>query len=139
MSEGRSPQDVDLRRLAELLADVLTERGLIDSLSAARVLDAAEVARLLGRDRQWVYGHAAELGAFRYGDSPKGRLGFDLSAIERWKADRRLAPAPRRRRPHMRGRPDLIPYDDRISPSIGGRGRAATSLPRESNGTKEQR
>jgi predicted DNA-binding transcriptional regulator AlpA len=139
MSEG-PPHDLDLRRLAELLADVLTERGLIAAPSTARVLDASEVAQLLGRDRQWVYGHAAELGAFRYGDSPKGRLGFDLSAIERWKADRRLAPArTRRRKRHMRGRPDLIPYEDRISPSIGGRGSAATGLPRESNGTKEQR
>ena len=40
-------------------------------------LNVADVARLLGRSRPWVYEHAAELGAFRFGNGPKARLGFD--------------------------------------------------------------
>jgi hypothetical protein len=61
----------DIRAVAEALADVLFERGLVAAGSPARVLDASQVADLLGRDRQWVYAHAGELGAFRYGDGPR--------------------------------------------------------------------
>jgi hypothetical protein len=58
---------------------------------AARVLGVSEVARLLGRRPAWVYQHAAELGAFRFGNGPKARLGFDLASIERWKHPSRYA------------------------------------------------
>jgi predicted DNA-binding transcriptional regulator AlpA len=111
----------DARAVAEALADVLVERGLVLSGGHAlpsRVLDAAEVGTLLGRDRRWVYEHAGELGAFRYGDGPKARIGFDLAAVERWKQERQIArrdaPAtPRRRRSSARvaARTTLIPYD----------------------------
>ena len=74
----------DIRAVAEALADVLFERGLVAAGSPARVLDAAQVADLLGRDRQWVYAHAGELGAFRYGDGPKARIGFDVVTVEQW-------------------------------------------------------
>ena len=47
-------------------------------------------ADLLGRDRQWVYAHAGELGAFRYGDGPKARIGFDLAMVEQWKRERQI-------------------------------------------------
>src|SRR5215213_12038430 len=83
----------DLRAIAEVLADVLTERGLVggEQVRPVRVLTTADVAAILGRDRRWVYAHAEELGAFRYGDGPKGRLGFDVEVIERWKRERQLA------------------------------------------------
>jgi hypothetical protein len=56
------------RAVAEAVVDLLEERGLVAAASSSsRVLDAAEVAQLLGRERQWVYDHAGELGAFRYG------------------------------------------------------------------------
>jgi hypothetical protein len=95
----------DLRAIAEVLADVLTERGLVGGEQGrpARVLTTADVAAILGRDRRWVYAHAEELGAFRYGDGPKGRLGFDLEVIERWKRERQIAA--RRAKPVRRGRP----------------------------------
>ena len=95
----------DVRAIAEALADVLTERGVLrsDSVRPARVLTTADVAEILGRDRRWVYAHAEELGAFRYGDGPKGRLGFDLEVIERWKRERQIVA--RRPRPPRRGRP----------------------------------
>lgn len=34
-----------------------------------RVISSEEVAKLLGKSRSWVYGHAAELGASRIGSS----------------------------------------------------------------------
>jgi len=110
----------DVRAVAEALADVLAERGLVVSAapaSPARVLDAAQVAVLLGRERHWVYEHAGELGAFRYGDGPRARLGFDLIAVERWMRERqvrgRAQPASSRRRQQRRpaNAADGIPYD----------------------------
>jgi hypothetical protein len=95
----------DLRAIAEVLADVLTERGVVaaEPQPPQRVLTAADVAQVLDRDRRWVYAHAEELGAFRYGDGPRGRLGFDLEVIERWKRERQLATT--RGRAPPRGRP----------------------------------
>jgi hypothetical protein len=111
----------DIRAVAEALADVLAERGLVMPAlpaSPARVLDAAQVADLLGRDRQWVYAHAGELGAFRYGDGPKARIGFDLVTVEQWKRERQIRDMSPPRRPDRRhsravgvGAARLIPYD----------------------------
>jgi hypothetical protein len=108
----------DIRAVAEALADVLFERGIVAAGSPARVLDAAQVADLLGRDRQWVYAHAGELGAFRYGDGPKARIGFDLVTVEQWKRDRQIrSESPPRRRDRRRSSAArvratrLIPYD----------------------------
>ena len=111
----------DIRAVAEALADVLVERGLVMPASAAspaRVLDAAQVAELLGRDRQWVYAHAGELGASRYGDGPKARIGFDLVTVEQWKRERQIrSEGPPQLRDRRRssaagvGATRLIPYD----------------------------
>jgi hypothetical protein len=91
-----TPTDIDVRAVAEVLVDVLVERGLVVAAptGCGRVLDAAAVAAFLGRERQWVYDNAEELGAFRFGDGPRARLGFDLHSVERWK----------RQRPARRGR-----------------------------------
>src|SRR5687768_9198007 len=40
------------------------------------LLSAAEAARRLGRSREWVYRHAAELGGMRLGEGERPRLGF---------------------------------------------------------------
>jgi hypothetical protein len=105
--------DLDLRAFAEAVADVLVERGLVVGTGGGpRVLDAAGVAEILGRDRQWVYDHAEELGAFRYGDGPRARLGFDLPSIERWKRGRRRDRAKPARRTAGSAKPaSLIPYE----------------------------
>jgi hypothetical protein len=67
----------------ELLAERVAER-LRDVLAAPRVrlVDAAAVARMLGVDRDWVYAHAAALGAVRLG-GPRGRVRFDVREVER--------------------------------------------------------
>lgn len=106
-------EPLDVRALAEALADVLAERGLVGAPTAAaeRVLDAAEVAALLGRDRHWVYDHAAELGAFRFGDGPRGRLGFDRTNIERWMRDREIRNGSQRGPAASTAGPTLIPFE----------------------------
>jgi hypothetical protein len=60
-------------RVAELLRDEVPS-------SPARLADAAEVARELGVDRDWVYAHARDLGATRLGGD-HGRWRFDLARI----------------------------------------------------------
>jgi hypothetical protein len=95
----------DVRAIAEVLADILEARGLVAVPAAGphRILDAAQVGRLLGRDRRWVYAHAEELGGFRYADGPRARIGFDLEVIERWMRERRISQVQSRR--PRRGRP----------------------------------
>jgi hypothetical protein len=112
----------EARAIAEALADVLVERGLVVERTAgpgARILDVGDVAKLLGRRPAWVYAHAAELGAFRFGNGPKARLGFDVASVERWKRDRQIRtaepePRPRRRRSRDDAQSQgakLIPYE----------------------------
>ena len=111
-----------IRAIAEALADVLVERALVVERTtghAGRVLDVGQVADLLGRKPAWVYAHATELGAFRFGDGPKARLGFDRASVERWKRDRQIraldpGSGPRRTRSRQNGRSrgaNLIPYE----------------------------
>jgi len=73
-----SPQPVRLdpisieaiaRRVAELLGQ------------DAPLLDAAAVARRLGRSRDWVYDHAAELGSVQLGNGKRPRLGFEPAKV----------------------------------------------------------
>ena len=120
--EASTVDAATIRALAEALADVLVERGLVverTAWSVARVLDVGQVADLLGRKPAWVYAHATELGAFRFGDGPKARLGFDRASVERWKRDRQIRNAEgdsrsRRRRSRQDGRSrgaSLIPYE----------------------------
>jgi hypothetical protein len=70
-------EDIELlaERVAERLRDVLAAPGV-------RLVDAAAVARMLGVDRDWVYAHAAALGAVRLG-GPRGRVRFDVREVER--------------------------------------------------------
>jgi hypothetical protein len=59
-------------RVAELLRD--------ESIHGRRLVDAATLADTLGVDRSYVYAHADELGAIRFGGGAKPRLRFDLGA-----------------------------------------------------------
>lgn len=84
---GRDPGEYDddaLDRLADLIADRVAER--LVSLTPAPVqpeplVDAAEIARLHGRTRSWVYEHAGELGAVRLGSGPRPRLAFSPARV----------------------------------------------------------
>jgi hypothetical protein len=84
-TSGRDPADYDhdaLDRLAELLAERLAVR--LSGLTPARsepLVDGAEIARLHGKTRSWVYEHAGELGAVRLGSGPRPRLGFSPERV----------------------------------------------------------
>jgi len=85
--EGGSRLPLDERGLAELLADRiyrrLAMRLLANSLpSSGDLLDAAEVARILGCERGWVYEHKAELGAVALGAGTRPRLRFPRASVE---------------------------------------------------------
>lgn len=58
-----------------------------------RLLDTQTVARMLAVSEKWVREHAAELGAIRVGDGPKGAWRLDgarlRAALDRHRIDRR--------------------------------------------------
>jgi hypothetical protein len=84
-TSDRNPADYDddaLDRLADLLAERLAVR--LSGLAPARaepLVDAAEIARLNGKTRSWVYEHAGELGAVRLGSGRRPRLGFSPARV----------------------------------------------------------
>jgi hypothetical protein len=104
--------DAALDRLADLLAERLAVR--LTGLTPARaesLVDAAEIARLHGKTRSWVYEHAGELGAVRLGSGPRPRLAFSPTRVaERLEKVDKPTPAPlpktsqRRRRRERAGR-----------------------------------
>jgi hypothetical protein len=71
----------DIEAIAVRTAEILEERGLVAPVEP-KLLSAAEVARRLGRSRDWVYAHRAELGAIPLGDGDRPRLGFPLEGVE---------------------------------------------------------
>jgi hypothetical protein len=117
------PRDVEAiaRRVAELVGTAQPP--------AVRYVDAAEVARVLGIERDWVYAHARELGAIRLGGT-QGRLRFDLREVTRALADRRreppaAVPAPRsapRPRPRARDWSGRTSRANVVRPPGGDRG-----------------
>ena len=71
-----------LDRLADLLADRLAARlSIVTPTRPEPLVDAAEIARLHGKTRSWVYDHAGELGAVRLGSGPRPRLGFSPTRV----------------------------------------------------------
>ena len=88
------PADIDA--IAQRV--VLLLRDEQQAEPAARLVDVAGLAALLGVDRSWVYAHAKELHAIRLG-GPRGRIRFDLSVVLRsLNAERPRATQVRRRR-----------------------------------------
>jgi len=76
-SEPAEYDDAVLDRLADRLVDRLVVRlGALIPERVDPLVDAVEIARMLGRTRSWVCEHADELGAVRLGSGPRPRLGF---------------------------------------------------------------
>jgi hypothetical protein len=102
--------DDALDRLADLLAERLAVR--LSGLAPARsepLVDAAEIARLHGKTRSWVYEHAGELGAVRLGSGPRPRLAFSparvaerLEKVDKPATETPLPKTPLRRRRRQR-------------------------------------
>jgi hypothetical protein len=111
---GRDPASYDddaLDRLADLLAERLALRLNGLTAGAEPLVDAAEIARLHGKTRSWVYEHAGELGAVRLGSGPRPRLAFSPARVAEWleKVDKPTAASlpktsQRRRRRQRAGR-----------------------------------
>jgi hypothetical protein len=101
MREHRAPEDAQTltagdiealaRRVLELVRDEPPSFGHADT---------SQVAQLLGVSDEWVREHAAELGAVRVGDGPRGTLRFELgrvrAALEARRVQREAVRPPRR-------------------------------------------
>lgn len=114
---------VDLEELVERVAvrvvEMLVERG---HAPASRLVDAEELACLLGVSRSTIYDRASELGAVQLGDGGRPRLRFDVeqarAAWTRRVSSERSQPAEvpasapvrrRRRDRHATGAAPLLP------------------------------
>jgi len=73
------------RELVEEIAELVAERVVVE-LGArqdhSELIDAREVARILGCRRSWVYEHKAELPLVRLGSGRRPRLRFDRARVE---------------------------------------------------------
>jgi hypothetical protein len=69
--------DEDIEQIARRVAELI---GSTQAHPAPRYVDAADLAQILGVDREWVYAHARRLGAMRL-SGPGGRLRFDLHQV----------------------------------------------------------
>jgi hypothetical protein len=69
---------------------------LVDERQARELVDAGELARALGVEREWVYEHSDQLGAIRLGDGPRPRLRFEVgravASFRELSASRRIVP-----------------------------------------------
>jgi hypothetical protein len=125
----------DIEAIATRVAELLRDEA---PASSPRLADAAQVARELGVDREWVYAHARDLGATRLGGD-RGRWRFDLARIRRDLACPAASTSrpsgrrrPRRQQPkRRRGDVELIPYSEVRSSrqANSGRGRRANAPP----------
>jgi hypothetical protein len=68
----------DIEQIARQVVDPI---AATQARSSGQFVDAAELAELLGVERDWVYAHANALGAIRLG-GPRGRLRFDLRRVQ---------------------------------------------------------
>lgn len=82
--------------MAPTIAESVAQRvlELIDNHQTYGLVDAAELAAVLGVDRGWVYEHGEQLGVIRLGDGPRPRLRFEIRrAIESFVRLSATAPA----------------------------------------------
>jgi hypothetical protein len=90
--------------LVEAIADRVAERLADIARDPVRLYDTRAVARMLAVSEDWVRDHAAELGAIRVGDSPRGPLRFDSDKVAAAIDRRRVGRPEPARRPQRPGR-----------------------------------
>jgi hypothetical protein len=104
--------DEDIEQIARRVAELI---GSAHAHPGPRYVDAGDLARMLGIERDWVYAHARELGAIRLG-GPRGRLRFDVGRVADAlsRPDAAAGPARRaasRRRGPRAPRTEVIEYE----------------------------
>ena len=83
----------DIEAIAVRVAQLLARPS-----SGPKLLDPQELAREIGVSVDYVYTHAAELGAMRLGHGPKARLRFELAVAKAAMRELERARSPRPRR-----------------------------------------
>jgi hypothetical protein len=73
----------DIDAIAERAARRVVQLLRPADQGAHQLLNPKDLARALNVSLDYVYAHAADLGALRLGDGPKARLRFDLQAAQR--------------------------------------------------------
>jgi hypothetical protein len=103
----------DIEAVALRVAELVREQ----TEAAARYVDATDLARILGVERDWVYARASRLGAVRLGDGPKARLRFDVRRVqELLAAGSRSEPRPAEPSPGRRARARARPLLPGVKP-----------------------
>ena len=82
----------DIEAIAERAAHRVVQLLERPSPGAYKLLDPKELAAALNVSLDYVYAHAADLGAMRLGDGPKARLRFDLQTARRAMRARKQSP-----------------------------------------------
>lgn len=77
----------DIEAIAQRVAQLLTRPH-----SEHELLNPKELAETLHVSVDYVYAHAADLGAMRLGDGPKARLRFDLRTAKEGMRSRKQPP-----------------------------------------------
>jgi hypothetical protein len=100
MSEPVTLDPESVRAVAHAVVALLT-----DTPPTARLVDAAELADLLGVSRAWIYDNAELLDPVRLGDGDRPRLRFDPeTALAAWR-HREPEPEPQPEPPRRRAAP----------------------------------
>jgi len=110
------------RQIGRDVVGILDQRGCASALDTGhseRWVDAAELARQIGRSRSYVYAHKKLLGGKSMSDGPRPRLSFDaaqarcnLAAVPGDAHDAPIAPGPSSRatrRPGPRPEVGVVP------------------------------
>jgi transposase-like protein len=108
-----------IEALADRVAEQVVER-LREDGAAVSMVSVAEVARRFGISRDYIYDHAAELGAVRLGDGPRARLRLDPAKVAA-RLSKSASPSPpekretkrtQRRRPRSARRVPVLPVGE---------------------------
>jgi hypothetical protein len=89
----------DIEAIAERAAHRVVQMLDHPSERTHQLLEAKELAQELSVSVDYVYAHAADLGAMRLGDGPKARLRFDLRIAQRAMRERKQPPLGHRQTP----------------------------------------
>jgi hypothetical protein len=104
--------DDDIEQIARRVAQLI---GTAHAHPGPRYVDAGDLARMLGIEREWIYAHARELGVIRLG-GPRGRLRFDVGRVAEAlgrpdAASRPARPGSSRQRGSRAPRTEVIQYE----------------------------